>query len=224
MRKKILAVFITLSLLSGTVFVNGAIDDENPGELINNPWIDLFKETTTSEQTTQQTEVTTVEVTTSENTTAEVTTTENTTVEVTTTETVTNASETTTVQEATKPSVTKSAAEQKKEFQKKCGKAKVKKAVKAKKSAKKIKVTLKKRLISADGYIVRFYKSKKLAKKNKKYVKQFTIKKTPKTFSVSNKKLKAKKLYIRVIGYKNIAGKRVLAKKWSVAKKVKMKK
>ncbi len=84
-------------------------------------------------------------------------------------------------------------------------------------------MTLKKALKVADGYIVRFYKTKKLAKKNKKYVKELKVNKNKKTFSVSDKKLKAKTLFIRVRGYKMIGGKLCYSKKWSVTKKVRVK-
>ncbi|MCR5736851.1 MAG: glycoside hydrolase family 16 protein [Eubacterium sp.] len=120
-----------------------------------------------------------------------------------------------------KPPVTKSVEEQVKEFQKKCGVAKVKKAFKKKKSAKKVKVILKKKVTAADGLIVRFYRKKKDARKNRKWVKEFTVKKNVKSFTVKNKKLKAKTLFVRVRGYKVIQGKMYFAKKWSVTKKVK---
>ena len=83
---------------------------------------------------------------------------------------------------------------------------------------------MKKNVKGADGLVVRFYKSRKLARKNQKFVKEFTVKKNPKTFTLKNKKLKAKKLFIRVCGYKMINGKKVFAKKWSVTKSVKIKK
>ncbi len=109
------------------------------------------------------------------------------------------------------------------EFQKKCGKAKVKVAIK-KKSAKKVKVTLKKTLKVADGYQVCIYKSLKNAKKNKKAIVKYTVKTNKKKFTVSSKKVKNKrKLYIRVRGYKVFGKKTVYSKKWSVTKKIKVK-
>ncbi|MCR5703837.1 MAG: glycoside hydrolase family 16 protein [Eubacterium sp.] len=118
---------------------------------------------------------------------------------------------------------TKTAKELEKEFQNKCGKAKVKLATK-KKSSKKIKVTLKKKLIRANGYQVKLYSSKKNAKKNKKAIVKFKTKNNNKVFKFSSKKLKGKKkLYIRVRGYKKIGKKTVYYKKWSVLKKVRVK-
>lgn len=127
-------------------------------------------------------------------------------------------------EEVTKGASTKKTAKQlENEFQKKCGKAKVKIAVK-KKSSKKIKVTLKKKLIRANGYQVKLYSSKKNAKKNKKAIVKFKTKKNNKTFKFSSKKLKGKKkLYIRVRGYKKIGKRTVYYKKWSVTKKVRIK-
>ena len=127
-------------------------------------------------------------------------------------------------EEVTKASAkTKTAKELEKEFQNKCGKAKVKLATK-KKSSKKIKVTLKKKLIRAKGYQVKLYSSKKNAKKNKKAIVKFKTKNNNKVFKFSSKKLKGKKkLYIRVRGYKKIGKKTVYYKKWSVLKKVRVK-
>lgn len=118
---------------------------------------------------------------------------------------------------------TKSADQKKIEAFKKAGKAKIKKATK-KKSAKKVKVSLKKILKVSDGYQVRFYKTKKNAKKNKKAVAKITVKKNKKNFTVKNKKLAKKKtLYIRVRGYIKVNGKTYVGK-WSSVKKVKIKK
>lgn len=149
---------------------------------------------------------------------AEPVTTEPETTEPTTTQPVTTPAATTKA-----PVVTKSAAQKKIESFKKTGKAKVKTATK-KKTSKKIKITLKKRLKVSDGYQVRFFKTKKNAKKNKKAIITKTVKKNKKSFTVKNKKIAKKKtLYIRVRGYIVAGGKRYTGK-WSAAKKVKIKK
>ncbi|MCR5737378.1 MAG: glycoside hydrolase family 16 protein [Eubacterium sp.] len=109
------------------------------------------------------------------------------------------------------------------EFQKKCGTAKIKISVK-KKSAKKIKITLKKALQVADGYEIRVYKTRKNARKNKKVFVKAKTKTNKRTFNISNKKLRNKKvLFLRVRGYKKIGKKTIFSKKWSVTKKVKIK-
>ena len=90
--------------------------------------------------------------------------------------------------------------------------------VKAKKSAKKIKVTLK-RMSRVSGYQIAVYKSKKNAKKNKKaIVKKHTI--TLKTKIKSKKFAKRKKLYVRARAYAIVKGK-VYYGRWSAIKKVK---
>ena len=78
-------------------------------------------------------------------------------------------------------------------------KAKVKKAIKKKKSAKKIKVKIKKTK-GAKGYQVAVYKTKKKAKKNKKaLVKKYT---TKTKLTIKSKKFKKKKkLYVKVRAY-----------------------
>lgn len=102
----------------------------------------------------------------------------------------------------------------------KSSKVAVKKAVK-KKSAKKVKVTLKKKVANADGYQVAFYKTKKNAKKNKKALVKKLYKKNKKSFNISHKKLKkVKKLFVRVRAFKTIAGSKYYGK-WSGVKKVK---
>jgi beta-glucanase (GH16 family) len=126
-------------------------------------------------------------------------------------------------EETSKKNSGKSVEEQVKEFQNKCGKAKVKSAYKTKKSAKKIRVVLKKKLKVADGYIVHIYKNKKSAKKNQKPLKKFVIKNNKKSFTLNNKKLKRATLFIRVLGFKKIGGKTYYGKKWSVTKQVKVK-
>ena len=190
----------------------------------NNPTTEVTSSELTSEVTS---EVSTSEVSTSE-VTSEVSTSEITTSEASTTELTSKESSTESVAGSSNQSSTKelktTSSEQKQiqEFQKKCGVAKVKLAAKAKKSAKKIKVTLKKKVKGADGLVVRFYKSRKLAKTNKKYVKEFTVVGNLNIFSLKNKKLKLNKLFIRVCGYKMIGGKKVFSKKWSVTKAVKI--
>lgn len=96
------------------------------------------------------------------------------------------------------------------------GKAKVKKAVKKKKSAKKIKITLKK-VAGAKKYQVAVYKTKKNAKKNKKALVKKTI--TKLTATIKSKKLKGKKtVYVRARAW-NAAG----FGAWSGVKKSKKK-
>ena len=95
------------------------------------------------------------------------------------------------------------------------GKATVKKAVK-KKSAKKIKVTLKK-VAGATKYQVAVYKTKKNAKKNKKALVKKMI--TKLTATIKSKKLKGKKtVYVRARAW-NTAG----FGAWSGVKKSKKK-
>ena len=101
------------------------------------------------------------------------------------------------------------------------GKAKIKKIYKKKKSAKKLKVKLKK-TTGANGYQVAVYKSKKKAKKNKKaLVKKYTKKLK---VTIKSKKLKKKKkLYVRARAYVlDGTGKKVFGK-WSAIKKAKIK-
>jgi hypothetical protein len=100
-------------------------------------------------------------------------------------------------------------------------KAKVKKAIKKKKSAKKIKVKLKK-LKGVKGYQVAVYKTKKKAKKNKKALVKKYVKKVK--FTLKSKKFKKKKkLYIRARGFVYDGSAKVFGK-WSKVKKVKIKK
>ena len=108
---------------------------------------------------------------------------------------------------------------------KKTQQVKVKKAIK-KKNAKKLKVTLTKKVAGANGYQVRVFKTKSAAQKNKKSkaIIKYTIKKNTKTITIKNNKLKKqKKLYVRVRAYAKVKGKRVYSKKWSKVKKVKIK-
>lgn len=102
------------------------------------------------------------------------------------------------------------------------GKAKVKSAVK-KKSAKKVKITLKAPLKNANGYIVCFYKTKKEAKKNGKPFVKRIYKKNKATFAVSHKLLrKQKKLFVRIRAYQVVDKKMVVSEKWSAVKSVKI--
>lgn len=99
---------------------------------------------------------------------------------------------------------------------KKPGKTKVKKAVK--KSAKKIKITLKK-VKGAKGYQIAVYKSKKNAKANKYAIFYKMVKKAKAT--VKSKKIKKKKkLYIRARAYR-IEKKTRIFGDWSKIKRVK---
>ena len=103
---------------------------------------------------------------------------------------------------------------------KKSGKSKIKKITK-RKSAKKVTIILKKKINGADGYQVRFYKTRKAAKKNKKAVARITYKKNKKKFTVTSKKIKnRKKLFIRVRAYVVIDGKKTYSG-WSAVAKVK---
>ena len=102
------------------------------------------------------------------------------------------------------------------------GKAKIKKVYKKKRSAKKLKVKLKK-VKGAKGYQVAVYKSKKKAKKNKKaLVKKYT--KKLKVTLKSKKLKKKKKLYVRARAYVLDAKGIKVFGKWSAIKKGKTKK
>ncbi len=108
------------------------------------------------------------------------------------------------------------------DFQK-AGKVKVKKITK-KKSAKKVKIRLKKKAKNATGYQICFYKTKKSAKKNKKAVAKVLYKKNKKQFTVKSKKIKnKKKLFVRVRSYIVIDGKKQFSG-WSLVKKIRIKK
>ena len=89
--------------------------------------------------------------------------------------------------------------------------------LKAKKSAKRIRITLKK-AENVSGYQVAVYKSKKNAKKNKKaIVKKHIITTSTK---LKSKKFKKKILYVRARAYRVYTGK-VYYGAWSDIKKVK---
>lgn len=99
-------------------------------------------------------------------------------------------------------------------------KAKINKVNAKKKSAKKVKLTLKKTK-GAAGYQVAIYKTKKNAQKNKKAVVKKIVGKTKVT--ISSKKLKNnKKLYVKARAYVLDANKKKLYGKWSNIKKVKI--
>ena len=101
------------------------------------------------------------------------------------------------------------------------GKAKITKINTKKKSAKKIKLTLKK-INKAKGYQVAVYTSKKNAKNDKKAIFKKIVKKA--SVTVSSKKFKNKKnLYVTARAYV-LNGKTKVYGKWSTAKKVKIKK
>ena len=106
------------------------------------------------------------------------------------------------------------------------GKAKIKKIYKKKKSAKKLKLKIKK-IKRAKGYQVAIFKTKKKAKKaknaKKALVKKFV--KFKKKITIKSKKLKKKKkLYVRVRAYVLDANGKKVFGKWSKIKKVKFKK
>lgn len=106
--------------------------------------------------------------------------------------------------------------------QNKVGTVKIKKAVRKKKS-KKVKITLKKKISGATGLQIRFFKSKKTAKKNKKAVYRKTINKNSHKLTVSKKKLKKyKKLYVRICAFRKEKNQKILGG-WSNVKKVKIK-
>lgn len=97
----------------------------------------------------------------------------------------------------------------------------IKKVNSKKKSAKKVKLTLKK-IDGVVGYQVAVYKTKNNAKKNKNAIVKKIVKNTK--AAIKSKKLKnAKKLYIRARAY-IMNGKTKLYGEWSKIKKVKIKK
>lgn len=101
-------------------------------------------------------------------------------------------------------------------------KAKIKKVKAKKKSAKKVKISLKK-IKDAAGYQVAIYKTKKKAKKNKKPLVKKIVKK--RKFTIKSKKLKQKsKLFIRVRAFILDGNGNKVYGKWSKIRKVKIKK
>lgn len=101
-------------------------------------------------------------------------------------------------------------------------KVKIKKIYKKKKSAKKIKLKIKK-IVGASGYQVAIYKSKKTAKKNKKaLVKRYV--KFKKKITIKSKKIKnKKKLFVKVRAFV-LDGTTKQFGPWSKIKKAKIKK
>ena len=188
-----------------------------------NPVEDIDQGETGKEETTIEmdtvTEENTTDVTTADNTTQDVTTqapTDTTTASTETTQALTTQAATTAKADVTTvatPKATKI----------KVGKAKIKKCVKKNKSAKKVKVTLKKLVKNATGYEVRAYKNKKNAKKNKKAIAKKVLKKNKKALTLKAKKLKGKaKVFIRVRAFRVVNGKKYNGK-WSAVKKCKKK-
>ena len=116
---------------------------------------------------------------------------------------------------AATPTTAKTATKYKKPAQ-----AAIKKVNVKKKAAKKIKLTLKK-VKRAKGYQIAVYKTKKSAKKNKKAIVKRIVKKRKVT--IRSKKLKNKKtLYVKVRAYVvNDKGKKIYGK-WSKKRKVKI--
>lgn len=189
---------LTLVLLMGLTFTIYADDEENPGDIVTNPWGELFTETQTNtpdlpiESGTTQPGTETTQASGGE------------------TESVVTTTDAGQVVEVTNTSDSESLV--------KPGKVKIKKAKKV--SAKKIKITLKK-VKNIKGYQVAVYKNKKQAKKNKKALYKKYIKKNKAKFTISSKKLKGKKtLFVRVRAYKKPADKAIYGQ-WSKIKKVK---
>lgn len=100
-------------------------------------------------------------------------------------------------------------------------KAKISKVTAKKKSAKKVKLLLKK-ISGAKGYQIAVYKTRKNAKNNKKAIVRKFVKKV--NITVKSKKLKnKKKLFVRARAYVLDASGKKLYGKWSNVKKVKIK-
>ncbi len=103
------------------------------------------------------------------------------------------------------------------------GKPKISKATK-KKSAKQVKITLKRKIKQADGYQIRFYQTRNNAKKNKKVWVKAGYQKNRKILTVKHQKIKRKRaLFVRVRAYMMIKDHQYFSK-WSPVKKVKIKK
>ena len=214
----ILSLIITLALVSSVGIYVKADPDDNPGQIIDNPFSNLFTsaqsaETTTEkigdivtnpwgEQITDSTELPSIEPYTGSET------------RVTTTQvpTATPTKQPVTVETTKMPNPIPAV--------KVPGKVKVKKVSK-KKSAKKLKVRFKKAK-GAKGYQVAIYKSKKKAKNNKKALVKKITKKTK--ITIKSKKLKnKKKLFVKVRAYV-LNGKKKEYGPWSKIKRVKIKK
>jgi hypothetical protein len=98
---------------------------------------------------------------------------------------------------------------------------KVKSASK-KRSAKRMKIVLKKKVKIADGYVVFVYK--KRGNVGKKYLLKKQVKKNKKRIIIRSKKIRNKsKLFVKIFAYKFVDGKMKVAKKGSKVKKVKIK-
>lgn len=227
----ILSLIITLALvLSAGIYVK-ADPDDNPGQIVDNPFEGLFTSSQPAETTSSgigdivtnpwgdelhdDTQLPTLESYSPPGT-------RETSTEVTT---VAPTQETASVAPSQEPTKQPASVETSKlpnpiPAIKVPGKTKVKKATK-KKSAKKIKIKIKK-IKGAKGYQVAIYKSKKKAKRNKKaLVKKFTKKVKVK---IKSKRLKnKKKLFIRVRAYTLDGNKKVYGP-WSKVKKAKIKK
>ena len=225
-----LSLIITLALVSGVGIYVKADPDDNPGQVIDNPFGELFTSSQAAETTSSgigdivtnpwggelhdDTQLPTLEPYTGHET------------RVTTTQAPTDATTVAPTQQPTAaPTKQPTTVETTKlpnpvPVIKVPSKTKVKKATK-KKSAKKISIKIKK-IKGAKGYQVAIYKSKKKAKKNKKaLVKKFTKKVKAK---IKSKKLKnKKKLFIRVRAY-TLDGNKKIYGPWSKVKKAKIKK
>ena len=104
----------------------------------------------------------------------------------------------------------------------KISRVKIKKVYAKKKTAKKLKLKIRK-IPKIKGYQIVVFKSKKNAKKNKRALFRKYIKKNKTFFVVKNKKLKnRKKLYVKVRGYVK-RNKIIVFGQWSTVKKVKVK-
>lgn len=137
-----------------------------------------------------------------------------------TTEQPTTEKPTTEQSTTTEPSTTKKEQTTKAKINKP-GKAKITKITSKKKSAKKIKLSLKK-ISGANGYQIAVYTTNKNAKKNKKAIVKKFVKNVNAT--VTSKKLKNKKaLFVKARAYKSNGNTKVYGK-WSEVKKVKIKK
>lgn len=179
-KKQILAVVCSMALFIGTITVQGASvsDGDNNGDIVTNPWSDLFVETTTPGATTSSGVGTT-------------------------------------------PGTTTAVGNNKSEKVKPPKKVTIKKVETKKKSAKKVKLSIKK-INKVNGYQVAIYKTKKDAKKDKKAIVKKIVKKTK--ITITSKKLKNKKtLYVRVCAYV-LDGKKKVYGPLSKVKKIRIKK
>lgn len=103
------------------------------------------------------------------------------------------------------------------------GKTVIVKVEAKKKSAKKVKLLIK-RVKNASGYQVRFFVKKAFAKRNKKTIVKKTFRKNVKTLIIKSKKLKGKdKLFVKVRAFKLDAKENKIFGAWSKIKKVRIK-